>query len=409
MSSPLIHILGGGRWQLPTIAAARRLGYRILVSDIYEDRPGYALADYHEVVDIRDREGTLAIARRHGINGIICDTTDVGVPTMAYVAETLGLPGIGLQTALRCTNKLLQRQTLLDSSVKQPRFSQATSAEDILTFGDKEGWPVVVKPVDSQSSRGVKIVRSPFEASSAFTLASSESQFGSVIVEAFLPGIEVTVEGFVVDGKVTVAAISDKDHYHDLPAVAWRLTYPADFSPSIFQKIIAAQTEAVTHIGLRTGVFHAEYMIVNDDPFLVELAARGGGSRIYTDILPRLANTDIVANYLQFTVTGKWGDSGALTAAPPQAANLFFLRFPAGAVPLAFKGLDEARAMPGMVEIDLEIGIGSPIPPVDNDRARHGYAVTLGESRESVLAIMHEILSLVSITTKAGTIVEGTA
>src|ERR1039458_1168339 len=103
MSLPkTVHVLGGGQWQVPTIRLAKSLGYRVLVTDIYRDRPGYALADEHAVMDIADREGTLRIA---------CDTTDVGVPTMAYVAERLGLPGIGYETALNFTNKRSEEHT----------------------------------------------------------------------------------------------------------------------------------------------------------------------------------------------------------------------------------------------------------------------------------------------------------
>ena len=95
MPSRLVHVLGGGQWQLPTVQLAKSLGYRVLVTDIYEQRPAYACADAHAAVDITDRESTLRVAREHRVNGIICDTTDVGVPTMAYVAEQLGFPGSG--------------------------------------------------------------------------------------------------------------------------------------------------------------------------------------------------------------------------------------------------------------------------------------------------------------------------
>src|SRR5688572_28806110 len=104
MAAPkLLHVLGGGPWQVPTVLLAKSLGYRVLVTDPYESRPAYAHADLHERVDITDREGTLRAAQRHRIDGIICDTTDVGVPTMAYVADALGLPGIGAETAFNFT------------------------------------------------------------------------------------------------------------------------------------------------------------------------------------------------------------------------------------------------------------------------------------------------------------------
>ena len=109
MKPKLLHVLGGGPWQLPTVRLAKALGHRVLVSDMYRERPAYALADEHEVVDITDCEATLQLASRCRIDGIICDTTDVGVVTAAFVAERLGLPGIGHETARNFTDKEIGR------------------------------------------------------------------------------------------------------------------------------------------------------------------------------------------------------------------------------------------------------------------------------------------------------------
>ena len=70
-AAKLIHILGGGQWQLPTIRLAKSLGYRTLVTDMYAERPGYALVDEHAVIDITDQEGTLRVAEKYRIDGIV--------------------------------------------------------------------------------------------------------------------------------------------------------------------------------------------------------------------------------------------------------------------------------------------------------------------------------------------------
>ena len=127
MSSPgkLLHILGGGAFQLPSLRLAKNLGYRVLVTDMYPERPAYALADYHEVVNITDLEGTLAVARKYAIDGILCDTTDVGVPTAAFVAERLNLPGIGYEVARNFTNKHRMRVLTQAKGLRCPRFAPA--------------------------------------------------------------------------------------------------------------------------------------------------------------------------------------------------------------------------------------------------------------------------------------------
>src|SRR5690348_1100749 len=142
-----LHVLGGGMWQVPTIQLARSMNYRVLVTDMYQQRPGYAFADWHEVIDITDRGQTLAAARRYHINGIVCDTTDVGVPTAAFVAEQEDLPGVGLEIARRFTNKYLMRQTLASAGLPQPEFALAESLAELDVAAEKIGFPLVVKPV----------------------------------------------------------------------------------------------------------------------------------------------------------------------------------------------------------------------------------------------------------------------
>lgn len=105
MTAPLLHVIGAGPWQVPTIRRARSLGLRVLVSDGWDERPGYAIADLCERASIVDAEATLAAARRHRVAGVLCDTTDNGVFAAAYAAESLGLPGVGIEAALNCTDK----------------------------------------------------------------------------------------------------------------------------------------------------------------------------------------------------------------------------------------------------------------------------------------------------------------
>src|SRR5579864_6766290 len=212
-ASRWVHVLGGGEWQVPTIKLAKACGYRVLCTDIYPERPGYAYADDHVVVDIADNVATLEVARRKRVDGIICDTTDVGVPTMAYVAEHMGLPGIGYETALNFTNKFRMRDITSAAGVPNPPFRLVGDRRDLVAAAADIGFPLVLKPVASQSSRGVHVVRTADALESAFTEASRYARNGQVIAEGFLDGTEVTVEGYCLEGEPLVCGISDKDHF----------------------------------------------------------------------------------------------------------------------------------------------------------------------------------------------------
>jgi biotin carboxylase len=389
----LLHVLGGGSYQLPAIRTAHALGHRVLVTDMYLERPAYAIADAHEVIDIVDRERTLDAARRHGIDGILCDTTDVGVPTMAYVAERLGLPGIGLETALGFTDKLRMRERTSAAGVPGPRFRAVRTPADLAVAARELGLPLVVKPTDSQGSRGVTIVRRAGDLEAALAEALGPSASRVAIAEAFLAGIEVTVEGVCIEGEPFVVGISDKDHFAHRPEVASRLTYPADLPPRVLARIAEVNRRTVRALGLSTGVTHAEYFVDGDDVRLVEIAARGGGSHVFSHIVPHLAGVDVPRLYVEHVL-------GTPMRTPPdgvpRAANLAFFDFPLGRV-ASVSGVEEARRLPGVAVLLLNFEPGDVLAAAREDRTRHGQVLVLGRTRAEVLATTRRAFELVRV------------
>lgn len=390
-----IHILGAGQWQLPTIRLAKQLGYRVFVTDMYAERPGYQLADDFAVIDIADRDATLQAARQQGVSGIVCDTTDVGVPTMAWVAEQLGLPGIGYETALNFTNKHRMRSITSAAGVPSPPFTLVRDLPEACRAASRIGWPVVVKPTDNQSSRGVRIVGCPSQFESAFTAAVQQSRSGEILVEGFLDGTEVTVESFCCDGIVNVAGISDKDHFPQRPEVANRLTYPADFDAPVLERIERLNRAVISALGLKTGICHAEYIVVRSEPYLVEIAARGAGSRVYSHIVPYLAGAPVPQAYLHFVA----GETLRIAAdGQSRAANLAFFCFRPGRVQ-SIDGVEKAAALPGVQEVLLEFAVGDILHEASDDRSRPGLTVVFGKTRNEVLATTAAVFQTVRVRT----------
>jgi carbamoyl-phosphate synthase large subunit len=391
--SKCLHVLGAGQWQVPTIRLAKSLGHRVVCTDVFADRPGYANADAHAVIDIADKEATLRFAAECRIDGIVCDTTDVGVPTMAYVAEELGLPGIGYETALNFTNKHRMRVVTSAAGVPNPPFRLVRDAEDLDRAQAEIGLPLVLKPVDNQSSRGVHVVRERAGLREAYRDARRQSRAGQVIAEGFLEGVEVTVEGYRFGGEVLVAGISDKDHFAHRREVANRLTYPADLPAATLARIRDVNARAVDALGLRSGITHAEYIVAGSEVYLVEVAARGGGSRIYSDIVPYLSGVPVPELYIEHVLGGCPKSCPDGTA---RAANLAFFSFPPGRVKRV-RGAEEAAALPGVHELLLEFGPGDVLRPPLDDRSRPGLVVVFGRTRSEVLEVTQEVFEMVRV------------
>jgi len=288
------------------------------------------------------------------------------------------------------------RSITSQAGVPNPPFRLAKSAQSALQAAADIGFPAVIKPLDNQSSRGVHIVRSPKEIDFAYEDAARSTRANAILVEGFLNGVEVTVEGLCIDGEAFILGVSDKDHFPHRPEVASRLTYPADLPPTVLERIREVNQRAVIALGMKNGITHAEYMIVGSEVYLVEIAARGAGSRVYSDIVPYLAGAPIPQAYLQF-IAGE-----TISVRPdgePRAANLAFFSFPTGTV-TQLCGVEQARALPGVHEILLEFGIGDRLTAPQDDRSRPGLIVVFGKSRAEVLEITDQAFRTVKVQTQ---------
>jgi biotin carboxylase len=378
----LLHVLGGGPWQLPTIQLAKELGFRVLVTDMYRERPAYALADLHEVVDITDIEATLAAARRHRVDGILCDTTDVGVPTAAFVAERLGLPGIGYETALNFTNKARMRERTCRAGLRRVGHEAVESLAGLQAAAAQIGMPAVVKPVDNQSGRGVTIVRDPLALERAWTFAVSHSRQRQVIVEQFVEGTEVIVDGFVVDGSVTLLSTAIKTPYADNPTISSRIRYlSGEQFEQVRPTVEPANRSVIAALGMRNGIFHAEYMLSGEDVGPIDVAARGGGVMIYRHALPHVSGVDAMATMIRLAM----GESVQVQPSPiRRGASIDFLRMPEGRL-MQIVGAEAATREPGIAALHFNVGAGDRIGPLLHKDDRPGFIVALAETSDAAV------------------------
>ena len=367
------------------------MGHRVLVTDMYGARPAYAIADLHEVVDITDRDATLAVARRHRIDGVICDTTDVGVPTAAFVAQSLSLSGIGLEAALNCTDKARMRRLTSDSVVRYQVVRQASELHQAV--GDV-GLPLVVKPADNQSGRGVRIVSHPAEVQGAFDRAWAFSRSGRVLLEQVLTGTELIVDGFVTHGDAAILAVAMKTPYADNPTISSRIHYPmANDLPVDAHGLQQVCQSTIAALGLRQGVFHAEFMVCPDRIVPIDIAARGGGVLIYRHVVPHVSGVDVNRAMIDLAMGGSPVTSPRATRG---CANIEFLRMPMGHLDAVLHA-EQARAVEGVSAVVFNIAPGEAVGPLNDKDQRPGYIVALGETSQATITACEQARALLRV------------
>lgn len=379
MATQNVLVVGGGKWQVDLIKTLKANALRTVVVDMAKDCPGGVLADKFYQVNIMDPGGILKVAHAEGISWVTSDQSDPAVPSVAFLNEQLGLPGIRPAVAEKFTNKYSMRNALLNSDIPMPAYAEVSSCEEAEQFARQKGFPIVLKPKSARASIGVYKVDSFEELRSFFSETVAHSKDRKILVEEFIQGTEVTVEGLSVDHRFTLLACSEKEHYPHNPCVARKLAYPPRFSSEVLERISVVANKVVTTLGLEDGISHAEYRIRNGVPYLIEVAARGGGTRISSLITTHICGFD---SY-QIMVDKFLGKPINLTANHQKAAILEFFEFVPGKVK-SIGGLSEALEIGIAADIGLNFQVGDTILPANDDNSRAGYFICLGDSREDV-------------------------
>lgn len=381
MPPPLLHVIGAGPWQLPTIRRAQALGLRVLATDGFAERPGYAIADLHELADITDADATLHAARRHRIDGVLCDTTDTGVRSAAFVAESLGLPGVGAEAARYCTDKAAMTACIAAAGLRVPRWREVANAGELAAAAEAIGFPLVVKPIDAQGGRGVSVVHGTAALEAALQAAMTASRSGKAIVQSFVRGIEIIVDSLIVAGRVHRLGLARKTAFDDNPTVSSRITYGATELPASAAAIDELNTATLKALGIRQGLVHAEYLIDGEGAVPVDVAARGGGVMIYSTVLPHVSGVDAMQAAIRLAL----GQAADAAPRAQRGANIEFLRVPSGRV-VSIEGVDDARTMPGIAAVHLFHGVGDTVRALQDKEDRLGFVVALADDAEAALA-----------------------
>jgi len=389
----LLHVVGGGFNQIALIRKAKARGMRVLVTDRIDNPPGRGHADLFEVADTTDKERTLCHAERHGVDYVATDETDVAVPTVAYVAEHLGLPGIGYERALVFTHKHRMRSALeVAAGAYLPESHHFTSAERAVAFhrGCDPAVPYLVKPIDSQGSKGVRRLDGDFERQVA--AAFDASPRGSVVVERFIDGPEYSVEAFVRDGKVNNLCVTTKYHYDENPCLDERCTFLGDVDPGVEQALFEANQKIITVLGLPFGSTHAEFKIAEGKVYLIEVAARGAGGGISSLIIPHLTGFEPLEALLASLANEPYDVE--VRDYKQRCAVLRFFNWAPGTIRQI--EIDDA-VVSGLAGFRLDVASGDRLQPPRDSSDRPGYFIVTGTAVDEVLRRERLALSAVRI------------
>ncbi len=311
---------------------------------------------------------------------------DLGLLTAALAAAELGLAHSAPAAVALTRDKAAMRRVLLAGGVPQPSFIvvEPGSPEAVATAAGRLGPPVVVKPCSLSGSRGVIRADSAEEAGAAagrihaILEAEGEPAGAPLLVEGFVAGPEVAVEGMLRHGAVEVITIFDKPDPLDGPFFEETLyVSPTHLPPHLHEAVVDATSAALRALGLSEGPFHAELRVPGAVAVL-EVAARTIGGRCSKAMV--MEDGSSLEELVITNALGRPYPAPRLAS----ACGVLMIPIPRSGTLRRVSGIDEVRALAGITGIEITIPLGRPVRALPEGDRYLGFVFAAGPERDDV-------------------------
>jgi biotin carboxylase len=341
----------------------------------------------HEEVLVKVKE----FAKNHKIDGVVT-FWERDVILTAKVAEMLKLPGTPVKSAELARNKLLMVKAFHENNVPCPKFYPVNSFEDLIEGLEKIGVPAILKPVSGAASKNVvkieskdnKYLKELWSLLYKFTQPEHDPIFfynpGQFLLEEYLDGPEVSVEGVVDNEEVHLVSITDKLPLNGPYFVERGNVLPSLHSEETQKKIYEVAKAAIESLGLKNCGIHAEIRITKDGPKMVEIAARLGGDYI-CEFTETVYGVDLVKEVIKIAL----GEKPEIKKSKPKfyLEARYILPQKTGVVK-CFKNIEDVLKMEGVYKVYIFVEPGQKVrtPPEGYDYL--GWVITKGSSFKEV-------------------------
>jgi biotin carboxylase len=371
------------------LAAADAVGAEVVVASERRQALGGPMGDRALRVDLRRPERAAAavveLAERIGLDAVVA-VDDGGVATAALAGERLGLPHNPPAAVAATRDKAAMRRAFRDAGLPQPGFR-------VLSPGDDAGavdLPAVLKPVALSASRGVIRADDPAAARAAeariraILAAAGEDRDGPILAETYEPGAEVAVEALLRGGELEVLAVFDKPDPLEGPYFEETIyVTPSRLAPDILRQVEETAAAAAAALGLREGPVHAELRVDGERVRMLELAARSIGG-LCSRSLRFGAGISLEEVILRHALGLPLGDHARERA----ASGVMMLPIRRAGTLREVRGLDAARAVPGVTDVRITIAPGRRVVPLPEGDRYLGFAFARGGTPAGVEAAL---------------------
>lgn len=329
------------------------------------------------IVELGDRQALDAIV----------PVDDQGVMIAALAAEQLGLRHNPPAAVALTRNKVMLRRALATAEISQPAFELAGPPDDVAALADVIGYPVVLKPLSMSASRGViraddaEAVRAAAERIRRILIVAGHNPNEPILIEQYVPGVELAVEGVLRRGELDVLAFFDKPDPLEGPFFEETLFItPSRLHPEMLDEVERVTARALSAMGLREGPIHAELRVDGSRVTFLEAAARSIGGLCGRSLRFGLLGTPLEVVLLRHAL----GRPLRRTRREESASGVMMLPIPRPGMLRRVDGIERALEIPGVTEIEITIPAGRRVRPLPEADRYLGFIFASGPTPEEV-------------------------
>jgi biotin carboxylase len=387
------------------IAAAERLGVELVCATEEPSTLEALTPDTLLTVDFSDPAAAMArvaewsetrpLAAVVGVD----DTTTVAA---AAIAERLGLRANPLAAAVATRDKYQMRQCLAAAGLPVPRFRRIALADDPLLAARGVAFPCVLKPLALSASRGVIRADTVEQFVAAFRRIAALLRRDDVeargdaarflLAEAYVPGIEVALEGLLRERRLETLAVFDKPDPLQGPFFEETIyVTPSRLPESVQQRVHGVTAEACAALGLTEGPVHAELRINDDGPWIIEIAPRTIGG-----LCSRTLRFGTGLTLEEIVLRHALGRPVGSLKRERRAAGVMMIPIPRAGTLRGVRGREAAAAVPGVEDVTITMHAGQEVVPLPEGGRYLGFIFARGDTpdeAEKALRAAHAYLA----------------
>lgn len=385
------------------VEAATRLGVELVCAS---ERPSTfepLAPDALITLDFTDpaacAETVARFARRRPLDAVV-PADDLTTVVAAAIAQRLGLRANSVPAVSTARDKHAMRRCLAGAGVPVPRFRLVSLGDDPALRAAETTYPCVLKPLALSASRGVIRANDAREFVAAFRRISAILDMKDVslpgearhalLVEEFIPGVEVALEGLLLAGTLHVLAIFDKPDPLDGPFFEETIYVTPSRLPAATQAAIGEATaRAARALGLTDGAVHAELRLrrAGDDvqPVVLEVAARSIGG-----LCGRTLRFGTGMSLEELILRRALGRPVGSFERERAAAGVMMIPIPRGGRLEEVRGLDEARAVAQIEDVTISLHKGQEVVPLPEGSRYLGFIFSRAATPDRAEAALRE-------------------